>query len=104
MSYRCLTMNLYSFLSITRHKVPSTYQIVVSKEFWRFFDAVRGFYINSAPESNSLLGGNGGCVPLTFLHYCRRGNSVFQRADKSVRATFDKREHIKVTLKFLSWF
>ena len=76
-SYRCLTMNLYSFVSITRHTFLSTYQIVVSKEFWRLFDAVRGFYINSAPESNSLLGGNGGCVPLTFLHYCRRGNSVF---------------------------
>ena len=59
-SYRCLTMNLYSFKSITRHKFLSTCQIVVSKEFWRLFDVVRGFYINSAPESNRLFGGNGG--------------------------------------------
>ena len=72
-------MNLYSFVSITRHKFLSTCQIVVSKEFWRFFDAVRGFDINSAPESNRLFSGNGGCVyPLAFLHkllrrlhYCR---------------------------------
>ena len=76
-------MNLYFFVSITRHKFLSTCQIVVSKEFWRFFDAVHGFYINSAPESNRLFGGNGGCVyplaffhkPLRRLHYGRRGNS-----------------------------
>ena len=49
-SYCCLTMNLYSFVSITRHKFLSTCQIVVSKEFCRLFDTVRGFYINSAPE------------------------------------------------------
>ena len=86
-------MNLYSFVSITRHKFLSTCQIVVSKEFWRFFDAVRGFDINSAPESNRLFGGNGGCVyPLAFLHkllrrlhYCRG----FQHAAKSIRAIFD---------------
>ena len=30
--------------------------------FWRLFDAVRGFYINSGPESNRLFGSNGGCV------------------------------------------
>jgi len=41
-----------------QHNFLSIYQIVVLKEFWRFFDAVRGFYINSAPESNSLFGGN----------------------------------------------
>ena len=90
---RCLTMNLYSFVSITRHKFLSTYPIVVSKEFWRFFDAVRGFYINSAPESNRLFRGNGGCVyplaALAVLYYCRRGNSGFQHADKSLRAIFD---------------
>ena len=49
-------------------QVLSTCQIVVSKEFWRFFEAVRGFYINSTPESNRLFGNNGGCVkPLTFF-------------------------------------
>ena len=57
--YRCLTMNLYSFVLITRHKFLSTYQIIVSNEFWRFFDAVRSFYINSAPELNRLFDGNG---------------------------------------------
>ena len=50
-------MTLYSFLLITRHKFLSTDQIVVSNEFWRFFDAVRAFYVNSAPESNRLFGG-----------------------------------------------
>ena len=60
---------------ITKHKFLPTCQIVVSKEFWRFFDAVRGFYINSAPESNRLFGGNSGSVySLAFLP-CRRGNS-----------------------------
>jgi len=49
-SHRWLPVNLYCFVSITRHKFLSTCQIVVSKEFWRFFDAVRDFYINSAPE------------------------------------------------------
>ena len=53
-SYRCLTMNLYSFVSITRHNFLSINPIVVLKEFWRFFETVRGFYINSAPESNQL--------------------------------------------------
>ena len=77
--------------------VLSTCQIVVSKEFWRFFDALRGFHINSTPESNRLFGNNGGCVyPLAFfhkplrpLHYRRRGNSGFKHADKSIRAIFD---------------
>ena len=55
-------MNLHSSVSITRHKFLSTGQIVVSKEFWRFFDTVRGFYINCVPESNRLFGVNGGCV------------------------------------------
>ena len=90
-------MNLYSFVSITRHKFLSTCEIVVSKEFWRFFDAVRGFDINSAPESNRLFGGNGVCVyplaflhkPLRRLHYCRRGNSGFQHAAKSIWAILD---------------
>ena len=54
-SYRCLTMNLYSFVSITRHNFLSINPIVVLKEFWRFFETVRGFYINSAPESNRCL-------------------------------------------------
>ena len=58
MGYRCLTMNLYYFVLITRRKFLSTYQIVVTNEFWRFFDAVRGFYINSAPKSCRLFGGN----------------------------------------------
>ena len=41
---------------------------------------------------------SGGCVyPLAFLHYCHRGNSAFQHADKSVRAIFDWSEHIKLT-------
>ena len=63
-SSRSLTMYFYSFVSITRHNFPSTYQIAVSKEFWRFFDAVRGFYINSSPESNSLL------VVMTYAFPC----------------------------------
>ena len=68
-------MNLYSVVLITRHKFLSTYQIIVSNEFWRFFDAVQGFYINSAPESNRLFGDNSGSVySLAFLP-CRRGNS-----------------------------
>ena len=46
---------LVPVIKITRHKFRSTYQIVVSKEFWRFFDAVRGFYINSAPSSAIAL-------------------------------------------------
>ena len=54
-SYRCLTMNLYSFVSITRHNFLSINPIVVLKEFWRLFETVRGFYINSAPESNCCL-------------------------------------------------
>ena len=41
MSYRCLTMNLYSFVSIVR--------------VLEFFDAVQGFYTNSVPESNRLF-------------------------------------------------
>ena len=50
-SHRWLPKNLYSFLSITRQKFLSTCQVVVSKEFWRFFDDVRCFYINwSAPQ------------------------------------------------------
>ena len=60
-SYRCSTMNLYSFVLITRHKFLSTYQIIVSNKFWRFFDAIQGFYINYVPQSNRLFGGNGGC-------------------------------------------
>ena len=40
----------------------------------------------------------GGYVyPLVFLHYCRRGNSGFQHADKPIRAIFDKTEHIMLT-------
>ena len=104
-SHRCVKMNLYSFVSITRHRFLSSCQIVVSKKLWRFFDAVRGFYINSSPESNRLFGGNGECFyPLAFfhkpfrcLHYCRRGNRAFQHADKSVAAVFDQSEHIKLT-------
>ena len=60
-------------------QVLSTCQIVVSKECWRFFDALGGFYINSTPELYRLFGNNGGCgYPLAFshkllrrLHYCR---------------------------------
>ena len=48
----------YKYKSINRHKFPSTYQIVVSKEFCRFFDAVRSFSINSAPESSRFFGCN----------------------------------------------
>ena len=90
--------NEFVFFCINNQaQVLSTCQIVVSKGFWRFFDAVRGFYINSTPESNSLFGNNGGCVyPLSFfhkplrrLHYRRRGNSGFQHADKPIRAIFD---------------
>jgi len=47
-----LTLFIYEFA-----KFLSTSQIIVSNEFWRFFDAVRDFYINSAPESNRLFGG-----------------------------------------------
>ena len=54
-SYRCLTMNLYSFVSITRQNFLSINPIVVLKEFWRFFETIRGLYINSAPESNRCL-------------------------------------------------
>ena len=52
--YRCLKMNLYSFVSIVTYKFLSTSQIVVSKEFFQkiFSVAIRCFYINSAPESN----------------------------------------------------
>ena len=50
-------MTLYSFVLITRRKFLSTYETVVSNEFWRFFDAVRGFNVNFAPESNRLFGG-----------------------------------------------
>ena len=91
-------MNLYSFVSITRHKFLSICQIVVSKEFWRFFDAARGFNINSAPESNRLSGGNGGCVyplvffhkPLRRLHYCcHRGHRV-ERVSERVRVLFSR--------------
>ena len=48
-------MNLYSFVSVARHNFLFIDQIVVLKEFWRFFNAVRGFYINSAHESNPLF-------------------------------------------------
>ena len=54
-SYRCLKINLYCFVLVARHNFLFIDQIVVLKEFWRFFDAVRGFYINSAHESNPLF-------------------------------------------------
>ena len=66
--------------------------------FERFFDAARGFYINSAPESNRLSGGNGGCVyplvffhkPLRRLHYCcHRGHRV-ERVSERVRVLFSR--------------
>ena len=37
-SYRCLKINLYPFVSTTRKKFLYACQIVVSKKFWRFFD------------------------------------------------------------------
>ena len=40
------------------------------------------------------MGGNGRCI--YYNYYCRRGNSAFQHADKSVRAVFDHSEHIKL--------
>ena len=48
-------MNLYSFVSVARHDFLFIDQIVVLKEFCRFFDAVRGYYINSVHESNPLF-------------------------------------------------
>ena len=63
----------------------------VSEIFWR---GTRFLCQLCAPESNRLFDGNGGCIyplaffykPLRRLHYCRRGNSSFQHADKSIRA------------------
>lgn len=77
-----------------------------SERVLEIFDAVRGFYINSAPEIMEPFGWwYSGCVyplaffhkPLRILHYCRRGNSGFQHADKSIRAIFDQSEHFKLT-------
>ena len=48
-------MNLYSFVSVARHNFLFIDQIVVLKGFWRSFDAVRGFYINSAHELSLLF-------------------------------------------------
>ena len=104
--YRCLTMNLYSFVSITRPKFLSTWQKVVPREFWRFLTLCEAFISTLRLKLwNRLFGGNSGCVyPLAFfhkalriLHYCRRGNSGFQHADKSIRAIFDQSEHFKLT-------
>ena len=104
-SYRCLAMNLYSFVSITRPKFLSTWQKVVPREFWRFLTLYEAFISTLRLKLwNRLFGGNSGCVyPLAFfhkllriLHYCRRGNSGFQHADKSIRAIFDQSEHFKL--------
>ena len=34
---------------------------------------------------------------MRLFHYCHRGNSAFQHADKSVWAIFDQSEHFKLT-------
>ena len=43
MSYRCLTMNLYSFVSITSHNFLPTYRIIAFKEFWSFLTLYKVF-------------------------------------------------------------
>ena len=43
MSYHCLTMNLYSFVLITRHNFLSTYRIIALKEFWSFLALYKVF-------------------------------------------------------------
>ena len=43
MSYPYLTMNLYSFVSITRHNCLPTYRIIALKEFWSFLTLYKVF-------------------------------------------------------------
>ena len=43
MSYPCLTMNLYSFVSMTRHNFLPTYRIIALKEFWSFLTLYKVF-------------------------------------------------------------
>ena len=49
-SYRCLTMNLYSFFIDNQAQVSVHLAKSCSERVLEIFDAVRGFYINSAPE------------------------------------------------------
>ena len=90
-SYRCLIMNLYSSVSITKHNFLSINRMVVFSEFWRFFDAVQGFYINSAPESNRLFvfilltrsnTNYSNCSTRIFLLFLLYINDIYLSSDK----------------------